>query len=978
MGHLTNKIADIAILILIGLLILFASSGHAQEQKLEIRDFAGLNTRSSDFNIKPNEARIAHNIDFSRGGVGSIAKRLGYDSISVMVGQDSLLGIYGAYYRDGRQQLIVVADSAGVGYGGIYATPMGSVNIYDSATLITSLWGTQTSPSFTMFRDQVYIVNGAQRGMLWNGEVARKFPLAAPGEPTIIPITMDGSSDEDYYLSGEFRYIFEQVIYGAARVWYNVHVDSLFDSYTYFDTVISGACATCTTVVGYESSADASRYEVGWGLVDTINSHSTLNTVIKAFKVRTPSGGRYHIKEIHDTADVAFIPDTTQTITDTVGSNANDSVWVLRSVISSPVIVDSGRVLITDFPTVTGDTTGGLSIDSIRVHIFRSQPNPGSLDYSDVADSVGSFLVASASVDTLSDFIWIDSLPDSAVSASGLLIDQDMKGRDSTGAYSRRLGAPGLLYTDAGGTGTAPPGRGADDSLGIYFGWPAKQKDTLGVLYACTFIDTVTGIESDTGRSLFLSYRTPTGYSRGYGLSLPQIPTDDSGMVICLYRAAVAQITKDSTFYWIDSIGYTIYEVSDKYQPSSEGWESYTGGMFGRDKLWRRPKSTNYTYHNKSATYLAVDSIAVGSFFLVDILPSTTEAYFDDMMYDTLTGSAPTYTRHAPPSNLKQLFPMDNRLFGTKRSSLSFSYLDSGTYWSAFANIPVDPDDGDEITAAYQSRGVVKLKKNKSGFNVYQDANLNWERTEISGLYGCIAPRSHAKGFGGHYFLSDIGVIQENEGQYLERTQQARLVSTKLNNFDALSLATKQKAKGFYHNQKYMLSIGSTTYVYDERADAWATWGLTFLDATLYGVESDVTFYPGDTMYFIMAGDSLLYRYGASEKDKGGDYPKPQYKTGPLFLNDSWQTVTRIGLWTNSSDESANILRAYLRNEDEVSLTYVSYSDLSSSRLHNKSFPDNIALGHRLYIIGFLTGFNSTVIDGIDLWYINQGFYEIE
>ena len=988
-GGSVNRLISRVVAVLV---ILLVSSGYAQEQdqKLEIREFKGLNTRASDFTIQPNEARIAHNIDLSRGGVGSISKRLGYDSVSCMNGMDSLIGVYGAYYRNGTQQLIVVADSDGVGYGGIYASPLGSVNIKDSATKIMDHWGIQTTPSFTIFQDQVYIVNGVQRGVLWGGtfakdSLARNFPLAVPGEPTITPLDMDGSNDKDYYLSGEYRYSIAQIIYGAPRVRYDVMVDSAFNTKGYIDTItISGT----PYIMSYTSDASATRSEIADHMVDSINANTSVNSSVTANRIYiTETGkyiyqqGAYYIEEITDGANITLAVDTLQTIYGVTGTNSKTALSVLRSVISSPVIVDSGRVLITNIPTISGDTLSGFTIDSLRVNLFRSEANPGSIDFVDSTDSIGSIFVnTTAGVDTLSDIIWIDSLPDTAVSRSGLLVDPTIKGRDSTGAYSRRLGAPGFMFSDS-------VIEKADTSLnlGIYNGWPAKQSDTLGVLYACTFIDTITGLESDTGRSLFVSRRAGTIRSRGYSISLPQIPTDDSGLVVCLYRAALMQATRDSIFHWTDTTIRNDYDYSNTNKNNSyDDWELNPGGSWGDGNTYRRLRSSRTTYRNKSSSHLVSDSAVVGQFYLLDILPSTTESYFDEFRQDSLELTAPMYTRHAPPNNLNNVFPMDGRLFGTVRSTLSFSYLDSGTYWSAFAGIPVNANDGDEITTAYPTRGIVRVLKNRSAFNVYQDANLNWNRTEVSGLYGSIASRSYAKGFGGHYFLSDIGVLAENEGQYLERTQGTKLVSAKLNNFDKLSIANKSKAFAFYYDQKYMLSIGDTTYVYDEMADGWTTWSMKIADATLYGKESDVTFYPGDTMYFIKPGDSLLYRYGTAETDKGTDVDII-YHSAPFLVGSKSEATERkkiesMGMWYGGYGTISGIYGVNLYGTADTALnSYRTMTPTAKGRFNRVSIDAEEQLYYRFHIISAAGNpLVNLFIDGVDIYWRGMGAQPIE
>ncbi|GAG03134.1 unnamed protein product, partial [marine sediment metagenome] len=243
--------------------------------------------------------------------------------------------------------------------------------------------------------------------------------------------------------------------------------------------------------------------------------------------------------------------------------------------------------------------------------------------------------------------------------------------------------------------------------------------------------------------------------------------------------------------------------------------------------------------------------------------------FTDSIPYDSVS-HARRYRKQTAPPLMSKIFSYENRLFGLQNSGLYYSanvYADTLQSWGAMALTAINPDDGDMGTTAWPARGVIRYMKSYSNVNVYQDANLNWNKTEISGYFGCVAGRSHAAGLGGHYYLSTEGVLREVEGMALERTQQVSLLSKTLNNFDQYSVIDLSQGEGFYFDRKYLLNLGDTTYVYDERADAWSTWGFTFSSATLYGTEDEVRFLPGDSMYFIKSGSSGLYRFAGSDSD---------------------------------------------------------------------------------------------------------------
>jgi len=195
-------------LLIILFVMVFCVVVMAENPPMEIRGFKGLNTRSGDFSLKPNEARVAHNIDFGRN-LGSITKRYGYDSVSAIAGMDSIVdgSLYAAYFSDGRQRLFFIGDSSGVGYGNIYATSFGSANISgDSSSRLRQFWSVQNPTSFSQYQNDVYIVNGSHRGAVYdfNSGTIREFPLRAPGEPKVIPLNHTGGE-----LNGEYRYTVE-------------------------------------------------------------------------------------------------------------------------------------------------------------------------------------------------------------------------------------------------------------------------------------------------------------------------------------------------------------------------------------------------------------------------------------------------------------------------------------------------------------------------------------------------------------------------------------------------------------------------------------------------------------------------------------------------------------------------------------------------------------------------------------------------
>jgi len=830
-------------------LLLLASVvvGQPAEKVERIRGFRGLNTRSNEFSLKPNDAIQAHNIDWSRA-LGSITKRYGHSSLGYIANCDSVVGLYGAYYSDGTQQMVYVVDSDSTKYGQVMLSAKGSIT---PDTVVWKYFSVQNRPSFAMLNDNVYIVNGDQKGVVINGEynIARSFPIPAPGELLITPY--NDTSNANYYLSGTYRYAYNAIVYysGGSKV-------SIF------------------------------------------------------------------------------------------------------SYISQPVSIPAGRALIRGCLRPAADTAY-TDPDSMAVIILRTTGDVGALDYRDslwhTSTGYKTIWVDTASGPTTyaDTFTFIDSLPDNIIAPAYLGYSVQhmttMAGMDSLGAYGgRRTGAPKFISR----LDTVKYDAVNDTALdyGVYFGTPTHH-DTLGVVYTCSFIDTITGIESDTGRSVFLFRDTVTGSQpRGYRIGLPRPPESDSGLMVNIYRGMIQTINYDSSYWKPKLISYT--------RQGRNGLEEIEFWV----ATW--------------VQYMAVDTVIVPNYFLVGQVSGTDTIFADSVRYDSLSNLR-VLRRTVPPPLLKGVFSYDGRLYGWRGSNLYFSLLDSANAWGAFDFIALNPSDGDEIVTAYPVRGVIRVHKNKSTYNVYQDASNLWNKSEVSGNYGCIAAQSHAAG-PVHYFLSANNVLGESEGGTLERVYQSVKISAPIDNIDKLSMSARRNALGLLWNEHYILSIGDTSYVWDEKAQGWSTWSLPIAGYTYYGTESGTDFIPGDTLYFIKPGDSTIYRYGTSESDNESNIPI-LWKSGPLFIDDidRYKQITTVGLATNSSDATNALYLLGYRHDD--SLTFSSSFKTLTSRYQlngvasktgltgyasNEGLYYNIALGANV-----TSTLGNTEIDGIDIWY---------
>ena len=274
-------------------------------------------------------------------------------------------------------------------------------------------------------------------------------------------------------------------------------------------------------------------------------------------------------------------------------------------------------------------------------------------------------------------------------------------------------------------------------------------------------------------------------------------------------------------------------------------------------------------------------------------------------------------------------------------------------------NVSFNKQDGQSITLAYYGRGVIRIFKKTKNFNLFQDVNLNYRRTEISGYFGCIAPLSHGAGLQGHYYLSGDGVIRESEGLYRERSQTFELLSEQLDNFDKLDISDRVQAVGVVFDKKFILSMPSldTSYVFDEIGKGWSTWSLVFGGTTQRN----------DSLFFFKPGGNSINVYGTSEFD-GGNNIQITIKSQLIFLDEGEESIKRVGIWRKGSDTTST-LTLQIKTEQDSLMQTVTFENLQN-RISYKYIGKNRAVAPYFVIESSLfQNLNTTIINGIDIEY---------
>lgn len=866
----------ISIILLLAVSLSAQQAEQPQDNVLRIRSLGGLNTISGDFVVPQNMFRIAQNVDWDRN-VGSATERFGYDSVTTIVGQDSLVGLYGAYYSDGSQQLFVVSDSATVGYGNVYKTLKGNSQFdfifrwcitYTVANNFTYLdsfvlkdadpvWDTVVT-SFTSDASatDVEVYRGIKEAIITKVELQNKISV----------------TPNNLCTTGDFIE-FQEVLGNTNIVLMVTGTNQTF----VFDTSGINRIAT------YFSIADKPYFTMFNDnvVITTPSGRGIIWDGKSSRNFPTVPPGQPLIVPIYDTGyGGSFIDGEVVYSFDVVSYYTSGTAQLHKQgIISEPITVRNGRVLLTNFSYVQPDSIA-TTIDSIQI-IVRRGTDLGNADDRDYFQMIDTLNGNAATINTI---VLIDSLPNPRADSIKAL-DFDYHGYDSTGVITRRYGAVSFVsafdstYSDTTDTAQVR-------AAGVFHGIP-EQTETLGVFYAVSFIDTSLGIESELGMPsafwVLTANRAGANKPYGYRVSLPLVQASDSGLYRNLYRAHILQITRDSVFNVNDSIKQAQSQASTL------------------EEILKSYKLSKFPFVNR----LIVDTVVRGTEWrLVAQIHPDSANYTDSARWDDLQLTARIYNFRFPPLALANTFSFDGRLWGSNKSTAFYSRFDSVAAWGLFDRQILGNNDGQEITLMYPSRGVIVAKKYNSSYNIFKSVVTGtWDSRELSSVFGCIASRSYAKGGKGHYYLSQQGVIRENDGQFLERTQVIENISLSLDNFDKLSLVDKSKSEGLYFDDKYALSIGDTLYVYHEKSENWSTWNLPIGGWTLYGSESERSFLPGDTMFFFKPGDSTIFRYKTAETD-GGSFIVMNLETVPLFVDEYYYSINAINFFVNGTSVS--------------------------------------------------------------------------
>jgi len=982
-------VAAFLIILLVG-----GSAFAGDTTRVVIRDFSpGLNTVKSDRSMQPNEARVCQNIDLG-ANVGALTIRKGYDSLFTIAGQDSFLWNQPMpiQYSDGERELLMVADSDGVGYANIYRSERNSLDFgsrdsifmwIDSAEVFDVIetygadasfyaWVQMTSGGTTYKSDTV--VCSTSTFATW-AAFMDSLAIMIQLSPCSTLVEVDTVHGDDSTLT---------------MLEHSSDVEISYGGYIYFHHTSYG----WYPLTGWVYDVDWSAWSAGFVSPDRIATYypATGTPKYEVFKDKAyivNSVGRgvvydgRHVNPFPTQApgEVLAVPLTTdgtlngryryclRHAEDTTINVGDTLIATTFSYLSKPIVVDSGQALIYGFPERDfGFDYSSTDPDSITYEIWRTVGDVGTLDKLDSVWNTGyEVVLTTANVDTATI---IDTVSDVTLRTflGAIYGDGDFYrfGDDGdTVQYYRKAGAPAFI-----GNGEAS-GEGIWDSGDDTLAWA----DYAGFSIVVVYVDTVHNVLSDTGRALNI-YQTGAADTSEWYIADTNLFGESIGFARKDYEKLQYAIPRA----YNDNVVAIVYR--GPIQPAEIGYKSvyYLGDTYPG---WTRSGLYSSSY--------GVDYF-VPYYYLIGLY-TPGDTVTDNLSWTELK-KRDAYRQNYIPTPVDGIVAFDDRLFLTDGSYVQRSaYGDTTISFPVFNRTPINPDDADQIVDMWPQKGGVAVGKNRSKYLMYKSGDA-YNSSELSAHYGVISPLSHASAPEGDYFLSHDGVRLESEGLYKDRSTIGSLMSNSIKSFTSQSLPVMRQSVGFCYDSKYLLSVPSldTTYVLHkipmdngQYRYSWATWDFTFSGAALYAVSSNNDFIPADTMYFTKPGGSSLYRYGGT--DDNGTHVSFKWESGPLGPMDGrlWH-VNEVALWARSTDTVDYAVECRFYDDSYVSATgtwglalgaeTVRFGALNDRRFHKH---EHIAGSLSLYWTARLTSsmiYNSTgetVIDGLEIKLESRG-----
>jgi hypothetical protein len=693
---------------------------------------------------------------------------------------------------------------------------------------------------------------------------------------------------------------------------------------------------------------------------------------------------------------------------DSITINVGTPEPLKQSYVSQPIKVFEELLLLKNLTanTISSEcATTDDDFDKISFELYRTTAYPLEIIPVDTFWKIVEFNnIDVAILDTLNI---IDSIPDSNLKVAPhddfIIYDTIHYGRDTSSVITGfRVGAPTYVARNANAGYFIFVDSANDTTDTPIGGTSVLQTIMLWTDYMMTLYDTLIQAESDSGRTMRIETDTTQPRDSSYTVGLPPVPAGSSHLIRKLYRSMtylnhtgfeVGNTVRDTIIRDLDErVEFIAYLRSQgRYVGQRGGLPIVSGGLtgdastFGISILFKEFKPPRY------------DTVYSGFFEIAEI-KGTDSAFVDTVTFDSAMQIARPYDVSVVPFDLDNLSKFNDRIWGSYRSSILWSEQDSGSIWSQFNEIVLNPDDGDEVTVINANRDFVEIYKNFSKFIISSSGrtDVDYRSNWVVNGYGCVAPQSMVPFQNGKFYLSHLGVVSEISSQTLTRASEYGIMSYGINpvllNRPMSSLRT---AIGLINDDEYWLSMPGTdtTWVYNITVGGWSIFTYSFTDYTFYDTLETSNLSPAQDLLIINDHSDFVYITDSTFVDSAGFqndtvatgkiyYAK--YETGPIgMIPGAYVTLQKIGTWHDWGHDAGG-LTGFIKNiaGDKVDTFQIDIDNSESGygliALKEKiSQYFTVEIGDTV-LAGNVYNWDSLIINGLDIWAVPNGAVEIK
>lgn len=437
--------------------------------------------------------------------------------------------------------------------------------------------------------------------------------------------------------------------------------------------------------------------------------------------------------------------------------------------------------------------------------------------------------------------------------------------------------------------------------------WP------MYVEYVVTYLDTLTGRESDT------SVRLSVAYCNDSGLTPSSFPVARKPMVSITIGLPPVPSSRYSRVIY-RQMQYLTYD----------GISSTRLG-YGDTTKWVIHKTTP------------------GGFYCLDTVKNPDDtSYVDKMSESRLTTYNDTYVRQVSDKILKGAIIHEERMFAWDDHRVYYSQTADPFSWGLTDYVEFGTDEGDRIVYLASYDGYIIVYMTNSIYILYTDDGTVYSRSKKTAGVGMVAPFSMVRHDNQNFFLSKKGLSYETGNIYREQSLVRGTWSDPVKNLIIRALDSMGQACAVSVDDRLLLSYPGTdsSFVFSLANNAWGVWTFDFSQGVLYDTMRTPDYTVSDQLCFIKDDDERIFVLVDSVyTDDGKDYQAVLEKWH-IAQSVFCQSMQRADLWIDAAENDSDSVVVAVFDEEGDSLLSVVFDSLDRRFERRFLLADSNAVSH--------------------------------